>query len=986
MLVLGLLCGATSLSAEESSARKDRGTFTAHADAGISDAQPPVVERDGGAPSGDPASDGGAAPDTRGASDLAAAADLGPSAPRGLFPESVRSDQSTGIKGRVVDSKTGAGVPGAAVIAHSADHHDSVAADATGAYLAPVPPGTYVVRAHGPLYHGARIDRIRVVRGKLTDLTLVLDPVDEVEDLVVEEMEIPYRADTTTAAAQDQLRQASSGIGEGFGAKQMSQVGASDASSAAARVVGVSIDSSQLVIRGLAGRYNRVLLNGVPVPSVDPDIPGVDLDLFPAGVIDRLNVAKTFLPDMPADFAGGVMEIKSVSFPRKFTLELGVSTGLSSQSTFRDRLDYRGGSRDSLGFDDGGRAIPSATLRRDRPGFLSEQEAESFNNSWQYTRKQSLPKVDVDVTVGDSLKLGRQRRLGYLFTAGYEKDSVRRVGLNRPNPGIGSGGELVERNRYQTESGRDDVQLSALGTASLDLGLDHSLTVLSLFNRSVSDETSLQLGRNADVGGIEKWQLEFLARTLWFNQLLGDHRNLLGTRLRLRWAGFHAFGERDEPDRRTVAYGDVGGTYEWLDTTASGTRFFSNLRQDDLGGSASLRFPLWSEAWATLGGSTHLSTREFVNRRFRMRKHRSNTEEAAFRRPVEELFGPDGIGRWSEMQDATRDIDSYESTQKLHAGFLLVETPLVGTLSLAGGVRSEVSAQDVASKSPFAMAPRADTPRTDRSEVDFLPGAALKYQVSEGMILRGAYGMTVARPQIRELAPYDYYDFLRDRGVVGNPLLKRTLVHNADLRWEWFFSEGQIVAVSAFYKKFLDPIELAILDNVTGSSQFRNGTSAQNLGAEFEFRLGLARLARQLRSFSLDGNLALVRSRIELPAELTAVRSSRPLAGQSPYVANMSLRFVEEATGLTAALVYNVVGPRIADVATLLGDVIPPDIEEQEFHSLDLVGSVKVSESVRLKLRVRNLLLQRRELRQGAFLIQRTDPGISASLGASVAY
>ena len=81
--------------------------------------------------------------------------------------------------------------------------------------------------------------------------------------------------------------------------------GASDAGSAAARVVGVTIESSQLVIRGLGGRYTRVLLNGIPVPSVDPDVPGADLDLFPTGVIDSLNISKTFLPDIPADFAGG---------------------------------------------------------------------------------------------------------------------------------------------------------------------------------------------------------------------------------------------------------------------------------------------------------------------------------------------------------------------------------------------------------------------------------------------------------------------------------------------------------------------------------------------------------------------------------------------------------------------------------------------------------------------------------------------------------
>ncbi|HEY0705428.1 MAG TPA: TonB-dependent receptor, partial [Polyangia bacterium] len=315
-------------------------------------------------------------------------------------------------------------------------------------------------------------------------------------------------------------------------------------------------------------------------------------------------------------------------------------------------------------------------------------------------------------------------------------------------------------------------------------------------------------------------------------------------------------------------------------------------------------------------------------------------------------------------------------------------------LSVAGGVRAEFLKQTVDSHSPFQPAGGPDSKRTERADADYLPGAALKFQLSPKLVLRSAYGLTVARPQIRELAPYQYYDFLRDRGVEGNPDLKRTRIHNLDLRGEWFFAEGQIVALSVFYKRFSNPIELTIIDNVGGGTRYNNGTSAQNLGAEAETRINLGRLAQELRHFDLDANLALVRSRIELPANLALIaRSSRPLAGQSPYVANLSLRFFRETDSaaqrfrsVTAALVYNVVGRRIAEVATLLGDFIPPDIEEQTFHALDFVGSYAHGKQLKLKLKVRNLLLQRRELKQGAFLIQSADPGISASLGLSFSY
>ena len=210
------------------------------------------------------------------------------------------AQSSTGLRGRVSDKRTGKPLNGAPVLIQSGGKTENTLTDANGIYRIAVPPGTYVVRSYFDMYHGVKVTGVTVTQGEMVEVSIGLPRIDENRDVSVQELEIPYRADTTTAAAQDQLRQASSGIGEGLGAKQMSQSGASDAGSAAARVVGVTIESSQLVIRGLGGRYTRVLLNGIPVPSVDPDVPGADLDLFPTSVIDSLTISKI----VPARHAG----------------------------------------------------------------------------------------------------------------------------------------------------------------------------------------------------------------------------------------------------------------------------------------------------------------------------------------------------------------------------------------------------------------------------------------------------------------------------------------------------------------------------------------------------------------------------------------------------------------------------------------------------------------------------------------------------------
>jgi outer membrane receptor protein involved in Fe transport len=960
----------------------------------------------GAAPEGDggaaPAPDGGAASEGDGGAAPAPDGGAAPAEPGADKPLEPGADRATGIRGRIVDRATGAPIAKAPILVKgSADPTDKTRAtlsDAEGHFQLNVPPGSYTVRSYFNMYHGVRMERVPVKRGSFANIRLVLQAIDVAQDIAVIEIEIPYRADTTTIAAQDQLRKEARGIGEGMGAQQMSQQGAGDAAAAARRVVGVTIESNQLVIRGLGGRYVRVFLNGLPLPNTDPDFPSVDLDLFPASIIDNLNVQKVFLPEIPADFAGGVLDISTVSFPRKLTINAAVGSAYNSQTTGKGTLSYRGGSTDWLGYDDGTRALPNAVRgvklapqNMFVPGAGQTPEelerlGESFQNRWNMTRTTGLPQMGFNLTVGNSINFAKKRRFGFLMSLVYDYAIERLVGVSRPKLAISeTTGQLSAPNVYDLESGNVSVQLSGIATASLDLGLDHSLTYLGLYNRSMDDQTRFRTGMNSlEPGGpYDTWQLRFLARTIFVNQLLGDHRNLGGTRLRLRWSAFHALGQRDEPDQRVVKYGFYSGSERrWI---PAADRLWSDLAQTDVGATTQLRFPLWAEAWGTIGGRVVNSSRDFANRRFNYQMLNPDPYTA----DPETLFSNQGIGTIVRVVDQTNVNDSYTSSQRGYAGFLMLETPIAGRLSASGGARLEVFSQQVQTQSPF---PEDNTPeklamvrRTDRTDSNVLPGAALKYAVSDTMLLRAAYGMTVSRPQVRELAPYDYYDFLRDRKVTGNPDLKSATIHNLDARWEWFFGDGQVAAVTGFYKKFQNPIELQIVNPDTFDATYQNAKGANALGVELELRSDLARLSRLLRRFSVGGNLSLIRSRIDL-VDTGATQTSRPLAGQAPYVINLSLRFAVPETKLSLGLVYNVVGPRITDVGVRAVSQFLPDIEEQAFHSLDFVGSWGLAQNVSLKLRARNLLFQERILRQGPIVAQQLKPGITISLGLGIEY
>ena len=205
-----------------------------------------------------------------------------------------------------------------------------------------------------------------------------------------------------------------------------------------------------------------------------------------------------------------------------------------------------------------------------------------------------------------------------------------------------------------------------------------------------------------------------------------------------------------------------------------------------------------------------------------------------------------------------------------------------------------------------------------------------------------------------------------------------------DLRWEWFFDEAQVVAVSGFYKRFQDPIELQVRNVNNRASQYLNSKGARSFGAEIELRINLGHLSDLVRNFDFETNLALIHSRIELSDIGAQVgRSERPMFGQAPYALNVGLHYYQPRIKLRSGLVYNVVGPRITEVGIRSGDIILDDQEEQPFHSLDWINSWQMSEHFKLKLKVKNVLFQKKTVKEGPYTVESRTPGTEASVGVT---
>jgi hypothetical protein len=209
-------------------------------------------------------------------------------------------------------------------------------------------------------------------------------------------------------------RQESSGMLDAVGSEQFSKLGAGDAAEALGKVSGASIaDGKFAVIRGLADRYTTTTLNGTDLPSADPDRKAAQLDLLPTQIIERMDVAKTFSPDMAGGFAGGAIDIVTKSYPDKGMVSFSLGTSYNSKANLnKNFLTSDQSSTDWLGMDDGKRALPAvARASNPSPGGSQIQNEAVVERSFGSSQLSALPKrIAAEYQSGAGVRRQLQKR------------------------------------------------------------------------------------------------------------------------------------------------------------------------------------------------------------------------------------------------------------------------------------------------------------------------------------------------------------------------------------------------------------------------------------------------------------------------------------------------------------------------------------------------------------------------------------------------
>lgn len=734
------------------------------------------------------------------------------------------------------------------------------------------------------------------------------------------------------------------------------------AAAALTRLAGLSVVSGRFVyVRGLGERYSSALLNGSPLPSPEPLQRVVPLDLFPSNVLAGVNVQKTYSPNLPGEFGGGLIDLRTIDTPDDPFVSLGFSVGMNDETTLKRGLTYYGGDSDRLGIDDGTRELPAAIRRGietgkriDAANFGSDeltQMGRSFQNA-NINLLQSTNDVpfngSVDFAAGTSFAMD-WGTLGVVTVLGYDSGWSTRDAIQQE--GVVNLDGLAVQEDLRSFSTQNDVVINGLTSVALELD-HHTFKWTNFYVRNVTKETRSVEGESARASNYirDDWT-SWYQRELIDTQLTGAHR--FGD-LEIDWRGSYARTERDVPYERQVRYRRVDDVF--LHNPQSDANFirFSELEDKAAGAGVDVRYRLANDYVADLtfsaGYAWYDNERFSDSRAFRFTMN--STPSVAFQtQRVDFLYsdfniGPDGL----ILREVTGSdgAAAYEASLTTHAGYVQAEGEIFPAVRATVGARYESGKQFVRAIDLFATTQDAG----HELENDYLlPAATVTWNFAEDQQLRFGASKTIARPQFREQAPQLYLDPESDRTFIGNPFLEDSELINLDARYERYFDRGQFATAGVFYKQIDRPIESVVNESGSGLQQsFLNAPEAVLYGFEAEFKkffepqidiAGLAGL-RWLVSANYtytkaevkvdEGDVVYPRTNLGQPAPAANfVIDGSPLQGQSKHLANVQVGFETEDGMTQATLLANYASKRV----TARGQAGAPDFVQEPGVMLD---------------------------------------------------
>lgn len=637
-------------------------------------------------------------------------------------------------------------------------------------------------------------------------------------------------------------------------------------------------------------------------------------------------------------------------------------------------------------------------LFKDRQEYASVVDRASNALSTEFTPNET----NTPINHGLSLSFGDQYQvlgnaLGVILSASFNQQYQHIGGFQTANwllQNTATGTLFNQGNFRETVSTQTPTLNGMLGLA-YKLGTSTTITFNGLYNHTTDKIGRFLFGERPEniinPEFLEGRSLVWQEREMANFQLGGEHVIERANNIRIEWKASQAVSSQYEPDTRffenqlnatSLAIDNPGlldDPFEFYNNLTpeqeaelfyeipqSNVRrpfhFFRNLEDTQQDYKLDVTIPITKTSGNKVKFGTLITRKErnFNEDRYQIEENLAST--TFYEGDPEDYLSGDNLGTYidengdirvsNHVIDVTEIQNTYEGTENVSSFYGMLTYNLTEKLKFIGGARLEVTDLEVIG---------ADTTEVDSARIgsidvqDLLPSINFVYALNDNMNLRASFSQTLARPNMREIAPFEAFDPLRNETYFGNPQLERTNIQNYDLRWEWFMNPGEVFAVSGYYKNFDNPITLFYRRAPNPEIQFTNVESAELYGLEFEFRKDLEEWIPAFRNLKFNTNVSFIQSSADVrvqPGLENLEPDDRPFEGQSPFILNAALVYSNVETGIDATLSLNTIGDRLR----IIGREGTPDIYDRGRSQLDFTFIKKFESGLQAKLAVQNIL------------------------------
>jgi TonB-dependent receptor len=724
------------------------------------------------------------------------------------------------------------------------------------------------------------------------------------------------------------------------------------------RVSGVSIernsngDGQYAILRGMDKRYNYTLVNGVKIPSPDNKYRYVPLDLFPADLLDRLEVYKTLTANLEGDAIGGAVNMVMKNAPDHFQINANIATGYSQ--LFFDR--------NFTSFDASGINHKSPYEINGRN--YNATQADFAKSTLDYTSKKPAPNVIGSMSIGQRFF---DSKLGVVLAGSYQ-NTYR--GSNSTLYGSAVSGldeYAVITNKSYREFSEQQKRLGLHGKVDYAFDKNNKISLYNIYvnlkNQQVRDALTTNYNGVYDptAGNAElvyTTRSRLTEQQIYNTTLHGDHK-FFDDKFKVQWSAVYSSAKNEVPDNTTISLNGIEQNFESkrlsLVNTSPVTRNWTRNTDEDKAGYLDLDYNIFrgdKSLDVMVGGLYRDKQRSSFFNNYNLAPAAANAND---------VYGVD-YQNYTDLNlvvtnptGAVQNSLTNNASEKTSAGYGMFKYTSK-KVEIIAGARVEHTNQGYE-----MLFPQGESrPEGSQIYTDVLPSATLKYHLTDKEQLHASYYKAVNRPGFYELIPGGPPP-VDDYREIGNPDLKRALADNYDLRYELFPGASEQFLIGAFYKRIKNPIEFTFqADPLRGQDTYYvpgNFGTAKNYGAEVDYIKFFNKVGIKANYTYTHSRITTTKSKRQTNAtsgdiETILVNQTRPLFGQSEHIANLSLLYKDTKKGLDVQLAGAYTGPRINTVSQFVNN----DLWQKGFIQMDASAEKRFKNGISVFVKANNIL------------------------------